>query len=53
MTIQEAIAWQETFKKTYAGFPKEADVACDMAIEALKMWEQEAKKEKPDTTKGI
>lgn len=53
MTIQEAIAWQETFKKTYAGFPKEADIACDMAIEALKMWEQEAKKEKPDTTKGI
>ena len=53
MTIQEAIAWQKTFKKTYAGFPVEADIACDMAIKALKILEQETKKEKSDTTKGI
>ena len=35
MTESEAIKWQESFKETYKGFPKYADVACDMAISAL------------------
>lgn len=42
MTREEAIKWQEVFKRTYANFPPEATEACDMAIEALK--EQERKK---------
>ena len=36
MTREEAIKWQEAFKKTYGNFPPEAAEACDMAIEALK-----------------
>ena len=36
MTREEAIKWQEAFKKTYGDFPPEATEACDMAIEALK-----------------
>ena len=36
MTREEAIKWQEAFKKTYGNFPPEATVACDKAIEALK-----------------
>ena len=35
MTREEAIKWQEAFKKTYGDFPPEATEACDMAIEAL------------------
>ena len=35
MTREEAIKWQEAFKKTYGNFPPEATEACDMAIEAL------------------
>ena len=35
MTREEAIKWQEAFKKTYGNFPPEAAAACDMAIEAL------------------
>lgn len=40
MTEQEAIKWQNAFKKTYNGMPKEADEACDMAISALKEIQQ-------------
>lgn len=36
MTREEAIKWQEAFKKTYGNFPPEAAAACDIAIEALK-----------------
>ena len=36
MTREEAIKWQEAFKKTYGNFPPGATEACDMAIEALK-----------------
>lgn len=42
MDIKEAISWQEAFKKTYKGTPKEVDVACDMAVSALE--KQVAKK---------
>ena len=35
MTREEAIKWQEAFKKTYNGTPPEAEEACNMAIEAL------------------
>ena len=35
MTREEAIKWQEAFKRTYGNFPPEATEACDMAIEAL------------------
>ena len=35
MTREEAIKWQETFKKNYGNFTPEAKEACDMAIEAL------------------
>ena len=35
MTEQEAIKWQDTFKRTYQHTPKEADEACDMAIKSL------------------
>ena len=38
MTIKEAIKWQESFKRTYKGFPAEVDDACDMAIQALKAY---------------
>lgn len=44
MTREEAIKWQEAFKKTYGNFPPEAAAACDMAIEALQ--EQGRKKGK-------
>ena len=36
MTKNELIEWIEAFKKTYAGFPKESEEACDAAISALK-----------------
>ena len=36
MTREEAIKWQEAFKKTYGNFPPGATEACDMAIESLK-----------------
>ncbi len=36
----EAIKWQEAFKKTYNGFPKEASEACDMAKSALEEIQQ-------------
>ena len=42
MTREEAIKWQEAFKRTYGNFPPEATEACDKAIEALK--EPERKK---------
>ena len=35
MTREEAIKWQEAFKRIYGNFPPEATEACDMAIEAL------------------
>ena len=35
MTKEEAIKWQEAFKRTYGNFTPEATEACDMAIEAL------------------
>ena len=35
MTIEEAIKWQEAFKRIYGNLPP-ATEACDMAIEALK-----------------
>ena len=35
MTREEAIKWQETFKKNYGNFTPEAKEACDMAIEAV------------------
>lgn len=35
MTEQEAIEWQNAFKRTYKGVLKEVDTACDMAISAL------------------
>lgn len=35
MDIRTAIEWQEAFKKTYKGTPKEIDNACEMAIVAL------------------
>lgn len=35
MTREEAIKWQEAFKKNYGNFTPEATEACDMAIEAL------------------
>lgn len=41
MNIQEAIKWQETFKRIYKGVPKEVDVACDMAIIALEKQDSE------------
>jgi hypothetical protein len=40
MTENEAIKWQESFKKTYNGFPPEAEEACDMAIKALEEIQQ-------------
>ena len=40
MTPEEAIKWMEAFKKTYNGFPKESEEACNMAIEALKEVQQ-------------
>lgn len=40
MNIQEAIKWQEAFKRTCKGAPKEVDVACDMAINALEEIQQ-------------
>lgn len=36
MTENEMIEWMEAFKKTYAGFPKESEEACDAVISALK-----------------
>lgn len=36
MTENELIEWMEAFKKTYAGFPKESEEACDAATSALK-----------------
>ena len=36
MTETEAIKWMEAFKKTYNGFPKESEEACNIAISALK-----------------
>ena len=36
MTENELIEWIEAFKKTYAGFPKKSEEACDAAISALK-----------------
>ena len=36
VTREEAIKWQEVFKRTYGNFPPEAAEACDMAIEALR-----------------
>ena len=36
MTREEAIKYQEAFKRTYGNFPPEATEACNMAIEALK-----------------
>lgn len=36
MTENELIGWIEAFKKTYAGFPKESEEACDAVISALK-----------------
>lgn len=36
MAENELIEWIEAFKKTYAGFPKESEEACDAAISALK-----------------
>mgnify|MGYP006906607746 CR=1 FL=1 len=41
MNIQEAIGWQEAFKRTYKGVPKEVDTACDMAIIALEKQDSE------------
>ena len=35
MTREEAIKWQETFKKIYGNFTPEAKEAYDMVIEAL------------------
>lgn len=40
MTEQEAIKWQEAFRKTYNGMPEEANKACDMAISALEEIQQ-------------
>lgn len=40
MTIQEAIEWQEAFKRTYNGIPEEVNEACDFVISALKEIEQ-------------
>ena len=40
MTKEEAIKWQEAFKKTYGNFLPEATEACNMAIEALKETER-------------
>ena len=41
MDIEKEIEWQEAFKKTYNNSPngiaKEAFEACDMAIKALKL----------------
>lgn len=45
MDIKKAIEWQETFKKTYKNSPneitKEAFEACDMAIKALKLMDNQ------------
>ena len=49
MMIEEAINWQEAFKKTYGNFPPEAAKACDMAIKAL----QEMKHEKHEKWKYV
>lgn len=46
MTEQEAIKWQESFKKTYNGFPPEVNEACDMAIKALEKQVPKKPKEK-------
>jgi hypothetical protein len=35
MTIDEAIKWQNAFKTTYKGFPKQSIEATDIAIQAL------------------
>lgn len=35
MTVNEAQMWQESFKKTYNGFPPEVTEACNMAVAAL------------------
>ena len=40
MTENELIEWIESFKKTYAGFPKESEEACDAAISALEEIQQ-------------
>ena len=40
MTENEAIKWQEAFKKTYGGYPKDSAEACDMAISAIKEAQQ-------------
>lgn len=40
MTKNELIEWIEAFKKTYAGFPKESEEACDAAISALEEIQQ-------------
>ena len=40
MTENDVIKWIEAFKKTYKGFPKDSEVACDMAISALKEIQQ-------------
>lgn len=40
MTETEAIKWMEAFKKTYKGFPKDSETACDIAIAALKEIQQ-------------
>ena len=40
MTENEMIEWMEAFKKTYAGFPKESEEACDAVISALKKIKQ-------------
>ena len=40
MTENDVIKWIEAFKKTYKGFTKDSEVACDMAISALKEIQQ-------------
>jgi hypothetical protein len=35
MTEKEAIEWQNAFRTTYNGFPKDVDEAIDIAIAAL------------------
>lgn len=51
MTKEEAIKWQEAFKRTYGNFPPEATEACNMAIEALE--KQIPKKPYNDNENGV
>lgn len=51
MTREEAVIWQEAFKRTYGNFPPEATEACDMAIEALE--KQIPKKPYNDNENGV